>query len=62
MEPRDLSRWEAFALVSALQRRQGLAGDSPEGATKATRGGWDVTSAGEAAETVRETGEMRRDP
>lgn len=44
--------------AAALQHQQGLAGDSPKGAIKITRGGWDVTSSGKPERMVRDTEEM----
>lgn len=42
---------------AALQHQWGLAGESPEGTVKITRGGWDVTSAGKPEGMVRDTEE-----
>lgn len=48
-------------LADAFLQQQGLAGDSPKGAIKISRGGWDVTAAGRPEETVGDTGDMRCD-
>lgn len=40
----DISGWEVSSSAAALQQKV-LAGDSPKGAIKITRGGWDITPA-----------------
>lgn len=54
----EIQRLGGFCAV--LQHRWGLAGDSPKGTVKITRGGWDVTSAEKPERMVRGTEEMQR--
>ena len=51
----DLSGWEAFALGSCTATATRLGWRQSEGATKITRVGWHVTSAGKSDPMVRDS-------